>query len=515
MATRNIMRLAAPFLPVAGALFCIQLDFFSLSLALPTIAADLGTTATNLQWLLSGYMIALGSLLIPAGRAGDMLGRRRVLLVGVGVFGLTSLACGLVSSVPVLIAARVAQGVGGAMIMPTAIALVSNATTEDDRPQVTGALLGIAGVGTALGPVVGGVLATEVSWRWVFLLNVPIAAAALWGGLRLQESRDETGPHTLAGLDWWGVATVVAGLVLISIAIDDVGVEGWTSAVTLVPLLAGIALLATFCVIETRASTPLVRPSLLHNSVFVVLTVAGTLANIGATVYIVLATLELQNVRGLSAAAAGLVFFVSSVGLASCGPLSGRLSVRYPAGIVMGVCCCPRPRSRCWRWSARSRSTLLRSGCAASPPAWATPWARSPCRTSCHPSAPRRARACCSPFSSVSGASGWSPRRRSWRPWATTGRRPRGSPPCWWSSPRSCSSPGSSRSRSNSAGSGPRGSRSPRPGGRVRVRQPVGANAFFVIEHATRRCTSSARHLPPERSLAAPLRPLPRRRGAI
>ena len=337
MATRNIMRLTAPFLPVAGALFCIQLDFFSLSLALPTIAADLDTTATNLQWLLSGYMIALGSLLIPAGRAGDVLGRRRVLLVGVGVFGLTSLVCGLVSSAPVLITARVAQGVGAAMIMPTAIALVSNATTEDDRPQVTGALLGIAGIGTALGPVVGGVLATEVSWRWVFLLNVPIAAAALWGGLRLQESRDETGPRTLAGLDWWGVATVVAGLVLISIAIDDIGVEGWTNPVTLVPLLAGIALLATFCVIETRASTPLVRPSLLHNSVFVVLTVAGTLANIGATVYIVLATLELQNVRGLSAAAAGLVFFVSSVGLASCGPLSGRLSVRYPAGIVMGV----------------------------------------------------------------------------------------------------------------------------------------------------------------------------------
>jgi MFS family permease len=337
MATRNVVRLAAPFLPVAGALFCIQLDFFSLSLALPTIAADLGTTATNLQWLLSGYMIALGSLLIPAGRAGDVLGRRRVLLVGVGVFGLTSLVCGLVASVPVLIAARVAQGVGAAMIMPTAIALVSNATTEDDRPQVTGALLGIAGVGTALGPVVGGVLATEVSWRWVFLLNVPITAAALWGGLRLHESRDETGPRTLAGLDWGGVATVVAGLVLISIAIDDVGVEGWTKPVTLVPLLAGIALLATFCVIETHASTPLVRSSLLHNRVFVVLTVAGTLANIGATVYIVLATLELQYVRGLSAAAAGLVFFVSSVGLASCGPLSGRLSVRYPAGIVMGI----------------------------------------------------------------------------------------------------------------------------------------------------------------------------------
>ncbi|MDF3048733.1 MAG: major facilitator superfamily 1, partial [Pseudonocardia sp.] len=223
------------------------------------------------------------------------------------------------------------------MIFPTAFALVSNATSEEERPRVTGALLGIAGIGTALGPVVGGVLASEVSWRWVFLLNVPIAALAVWGGLRLHESRDEAGPRTLAGLDWWGVVTVVAGLALLSVAIDDIGVEGWSSVVTLVPLLAGVALLAAFCVVETRAETPLVRPSLLQNRVFVVLTVAGTLANIGSCVFIVLATLELQNVRGLSAAAAGLVFFIASVGLASCGPLSGRLSVRYPAGMVMGV----------------------------------------------------------------------------------------------------------------------------------------------------------------------------------
>ena len=337
MSTSGTLRSVVPFLPVGGALFCIQLDFFSLNLALPSIAADLGTTATNLQWLVSGYMIALGSLLIPAGRAGDVLGRRRVLLAGVAIFGLTSLACGLVSSVPVLIAARVAQGVGAAMIFPTAFALVSNATSEEERPRMTGALLGIAGIGTALGPVVGGVLASEVSWRWVFLLNVPIAALAIWGGLRLHESRDEAGPRTLAGLDWWGVVTVVAGLALLSVAIDDVGVEGWSSVVTLAPLLTGVALLAAFCVVETRAETPLVRPSLLKNRLFVVLTVAGTLANIGSCVFIVLATLELQNVRGLSAAAAGLVFFIASVGLASCGPLSGRLSVRYPAGMVMGV----------------------------------------------------------------------------------------------------------------------------------------------------------------------------------
>ncbi|WP_433560194.1 MFS transporter [Pseudonocardia xinjiangensis] len=264
----------------------------------------------------------------------ERTGSRRL---GVGLFGLTSLVCGLVSSVPVLIAARIAQGAGAAMIMPTAFALVTNATSEKVRPRVTGALLGIAGVGTALGPVVGGVLASTAGWRWEFLLNVPIAALAIWGGVRLTNSRDEAGPRTLAGLDWWGVATIVGGLALVSIAIDDVGTQGWTSAVTLVPLLVGVALLLAFGLVEARAASPLVQPSLMDNRLFVVLTVAGTLANVGAVVYVVSATLDLQNVRGLSAAAAGLFFVVSSIGLASCGPLAGRLSSRFPAGIVMGV----------------------------------------------------------------------------------------------------------------------------------------------------------------------------------
>lgn len=336
-ATRSTARLTLPFLPVAAALFCIQLDFFSLSLALPTIAADLDTPVTDLQWLLSGYMIALGALLIPAARAGDLLGRRSVLLLGVAVFGLTSLVCGVASSVPVLVAARIAQGVGAALIMPTAFALVTNATDERDRPRVTGALLGIAGVGTALGPVVGGVLASTAGWRWVFLLNVPIAAIAVWQGRSLTNSRDESAARSLRGIDWWGVVTVVGGLALVSVAIDDVSEQGWTSPATLVPLVAGVALLVAFALVERRVEAPLVRPSLLRIRLFVVLAVAGTLANVGACVYVVSATLELQSVRGLSAGVAGLLFCVSSIGLALCGPLSGRLSVRYPAGVVMGV----------------------------------------------------------------------------------------------------------------------------------------------------------------------------------
>lgn len=336
-ATPSTWRLTAPFLPVAAGLFCVQLDFFSVNLALPTIAEDLGTTTTNLQWLLSGYLMALGALLIPAGRAGDVLGRRAVLLAGVALFGATSLVCGLTASVPVLIGARILQGAGAAMIMPTAFALVSNATTDDVRPRVSGALLGIAGIGTALGPVVGGLLAATVGWQWVFLLNVPVAVLALVGGLRLTESRDESAPRSLAHLDWWGVVTVVGGLAGVSLAIDDVSTQGPTSAATLVPLVAGVALLVAFGWIERRGSAPLVRPSLLRNHVFVLLAVAGALANVGSVVYIVAATLELQDVRGLSAGVAGLAFFVSSVGLAACGPLSGRLSARYPPGVVMGV----------------------------------------------------------------------------------------------------------------------------------------------------------------------------------
>lgn len=331
------LRTATPFLPVAAGLFCIQLDFFSLGLALPTMALDLGTTVTNLQWLLSGYMIALGALLIPAGRLGDMLGRREVLLAGIALFGLSSLVCGLVSSVPVLVGARVAQGVGAALIMPSSFALVTNATTPEQRPGVTGVMLGVSGVGTALGPIVGGVLSSTVGWRWVFLVNVPVALLAIWGVRRLATSRDEEAGRDLRTLDWWGVVTVVGGLVAVSVAIDDVGVQGWTTPATWGPLLGGLALLVAFGVRERHAPAPLVRPSLVRNRLFVVLCAAGTLANVGTVTYIVAATIDLQTLRGLSAAAAGLAFCVSSIGLAACGPLSGWLTARRPAGPIMAV----------------------------------------------------------------------------------------------------------------------------------------------------------------------------------
>ena len=334
----STMRLTMPYVPVAAGLFCIQLDFFSLNLALPVIADHFATPVTDVQWLLSGYMMALGSLLIPAGRLGEMYGRRLMLQIGISVFGLSSLVCGLASNTSMLIAARVTQGVGAALIFPTGFAVVTNSTTDSVRPRIVGALLGIAGVGTALGPVVGGLFAASVGWRWVFLINVPVAAYAVWQCRRLPNSRDDAADRALARIDWWGVLTVVGGLVLLSAAIDDISVQGITDPATYLPLLGGLMLLGAFAFVETRVPQPLVPRGLVRNSVFVVLTLASTIANIGAAVYIVGATLELQDVRGYGSASAGLLFCVSSIGLAACGPLSAKLSVRFhPALIMAGV----------------------------------------------------------------------------------------------------------------------------------------------------------------------------------
>ena len=177
----SVLRSSARFLPIGIALLCVQLDFFSLGLALPTIATSLAYPVTDLQWLVSAYLLSIGALTVPAGRIGDILGRRRTLIIGLALFGITSLVCGLSTELVPLVISRAIQGIGAALIIPNAFALISNDTTEKERPQVVGAMIGLSGVGTALGPVVGGVFASTVGWQWVFWINVPLAAIAILG----------------------------------------------------------------------------------------------------------------------------------------------------------------------------------------------------------------------------------------------------------------------------------------------------------------------------------------------
>ncbi len=334
-------RPTAPWLrfgAVALGFFCIQLDFFALGLALPVIAVELGTTATDLQWVVSAYMLALGALMIPATRLADLVGRKRVLLAGMAVFGTASLLCALAPNAQLLIAARVVQGVGGAMILPVAFALISNSTDADERPRVLGIITGIGNIGTAIGPLVGGVLSSTAGWRWVFLVNVPFAVAGfLWGRRSLQESRDPSG-RSLRELDWLGIVFVALGVAGLSFGLDMISSQGLLSAATLAGLLAGIAMLVAFVREERRHPWPLVSGDLVRRRSFVELLTAGTLANVGYCVMVIVVTVQLQQVRGFSSALAGLVFVAPAVATALCGPLSGWLAARVPGGRVMAVC---------------------------------------------------------------------------------------------------------------------------------------------------------------------------------
>ncbi len=326
-----------PFLPVALALVCIQIDFFSLGLALPVIARDFGTTTTDLQWALSGYMLTLGSLMIPASRLADLIGRKRVLMAGVAVFGLASLACGLSTSSEMLVAFRVLQGIGGAMILPVAFSLVTNATDPAIRPRILGMLLAIAAVGTAIGPLLGGTLASSVGWRWVFFVNVPVAIVALAWGSRTLVNTKEAGGHRLRQLDWLGAGLIVIAVGLISLGIDAISGVGFLVLSTIALLVVGIVALVSFLLHERKAPWPMVSRDLMRQGSFWSLVGAGSFANGCFGIFIIVTVIKFQQVYGLSAAQAGLAFVCAAIAQALCGPISGRLAGKVPGGQVMAV----------------------------------------------------------------------------------------------------------------------------------------------------------------------------------
>ncbi|MFJ6501679.1 MFS transporter [Streptomyces virginiae] len=317
----------------ALSMLLVQMDWFALNLTLPVIARDYGEPTTDLQWLVSGYMLTLGAFMITGGRVADVHGRRRTLVCGLVGFGAVSVFCGLAPSTAWLVAGRVVQGVTAAFIFPVAVAVVTGYFRDDRQGRAVGTVLAFSAVGTALGPFVGGTLAEHVSWRAVFFLNVPICAAAAVLMLRhVPETRDT---HASGRLDLPGAATLAGGLTLIMLGVDQGAAWGWTSPATWGCLIAGAALLTLFVRIERHSVEPLLDLGLLRNGPFVTITLAGSLSNVVYCLVAVFSALYLQQARGLSPFTAGLVFLALSVGAGTASYFSGHLARRWRPEVLM------------------------------------------------------------------------------------------------------------------------------------------------------------------------------------
>ena len=286
--------------------FTINIDFFSVSVALPQMAIDLDTTTTALQWVLSGYMIALASLFIAGGRLGDIYGRKRLLIIGLVIFAATSALAGSAPTAETAIVFRVLQGAGAAITFPVSLAVVTNAFPQERVQRAIGLVFAIGMIGNALGPFIGGFFTDVLTWRLIFWMNVPISAAVVVLVLSsVDESRDETVPRTL---DVKGLALIVIGVAAITYAFDRAAEWGWASASTLGLIAAGLVLLAAFVLTEARVRYPLVDLSLFRIRLFNVLIAAGSVGNVAFSVVIFSSTIYLQTLRDLSPMEAGLAF---------------------------------------------------------------------------------------------------------------------------------------------------------------------------------------------------------------
>jgi EmrB/QacA subfamily drug resistance transporter len=318
--------------------FMVILDVAIVNVALPSIRNDLGFSATGLQWVVNAYTLAFAGFLMLGGRAADLLGRREVFSFGLALFALASLAGGMAQSDGTLIAARAAQGLGGAVVAPATLSILTTTFTEGaERNRALGLWGAMGGVGGATGALLGGILTEALSWRWILLINVPIGLAAAVAALRVvRATKRDTGARR--DFDISGALTVTAGLVVLTFGIVETDVHGWGSARTLITIALGLALLATFVLIEGRlAERPLVPLRIFKSR-------AVTGANLvvfcmGAAAFAMwyFLSLYLQQVLGYSPIEAGLAFLPMTVAIIITAQIAGRMVSRFGPGPVLTV----------------------------------------------------------------------------------------------------------------------------------------------------------------------------------
>ncbi|MCQ8829797.1 DHA2 family efflux MFS transporter permease subunit [Streptomyces malaysiensis] len=321
------------FTTVLGSAMAL-LDSTVVNVALPRIGLDLGADLAVLQWTVNAYMLTLAGLILLGGSLGDRFGRRRVFVTGVVWFALASLACGLAPNAGVLIAARAFQGIGGALLTPGSLALIQSVIHPDDRARAIGLWSGFGGIGAAIGPFLGGWLVDGPGWRWVFFINVPLAAVCVPVALRhVPETSD---PRAHGRFDVLGAVLGAAALGLVTYALIAAPQKGASPAVV-VPAVAGLALGAVFVAVERRLREPMLPLSIFSSHQFTAVNAVTLCVYAAFGGFFFLSVLDLQVVVGYSALVAGTALLPTTMLMLLLSARSGELGKRIGPRIPLTV----------------------------------------------------------------------------------------------------------------------------------------------------------------------------------
>jgi len=309
------------------ALFMVMLDNTAVNVALPSIQKDFGASLSALEWTVNAYTLTFAVLLVTGGRLGDIFGRRRMFLAGVVVFSLASATIGFAPTEGWLVASRAVQGIGAAFMMPGTLSIISNAFPPEERGKAIGTWAGVSAIALAAGPLLGGWLTEEVSWRAIFFLNLPVAVGAVVVTLfAAEESRDETVGREV---DVPGIAGMTVGLTALVFALVEGNSWGWGSPAIIGLLALSVAAFAAFIAVERRAVAPIVDFEALRSKQFLGANVVAFTVTFGMLAMFFFLALYMQNILGYGPLAAGVRFLPSTVVIIFAGPIAGRLADRY------------------------------------------------------------------------------------------------------------------------------------------------------------------------------------------
>jgi EmrB/QacA subfamily drug resistance transporter len=320
---------------VAFGLFMIMLDNTVVNVALPSIERDLHISISELEWVVTAYALTFAALLITGGKLADLYGRRRIFIVGLVVFTLSSLACGFAPSAGFLIGARAVQGTGAALMNPATLSIITATFPPKERGQAIGIWAGVSALALAIGPLCGGLIVDNINWNWIFFVNVPVGALGIVvSRLVITESRDTSHEQSV---DLPGLATSGLGLFALSYALIEGNRHGWTSAEILGLFAVAVVLLVAFILVEHHQRLPMLDLSLFRIGAFTGANLVAMLVSLGMFGVFFFVSLYVQNILGYSPTKAGAIFLPMTLLIIVIAPIAGRASDRIGSRWLMGA----------------------------------------------------------------------------------------------------------------------------------------------------------------------------------